>query len=115
MYTGSNFVNIQNKKVLDVHANRDEEGRKVIVWKRHNGANQRWKVVYKDQAGKDATKGMNKDFGFFINRPFYFRSRLPMKRIAEAVGTNMKLKRYNSGRLRQQTFIFDEVSKTIKS
>jgi hypothetical protein len=38
-----------------------------------------------------------------------------MKRIAEAVGTNMKLKRYNSGRLRQQTFIFDEVSKTIKS
>jgi hypothetical protein len=38
-----------------------------------------------------------------------------MKRIAEAVGTNMKLRRWNKGRKRQQTFRFDIKSKTIKS
>jgi hypothetical protein len=101
MYQGNNFVNMYNKKVLDVHGGRDEEGRKVIVWKRHNGANQRWRVIYKDDAAKDATKGMNKDFGFYINRPFYFRSRLPMRRIAEVVGSDVKLRRYHGSRVRQ--------------
>jgi hypothetical protein len=37
-----------------------------------------------------------------------------MKRVAEAVGTNMKLKRWNKGRKRQQTFRFDSRTKTIK-
>jgi hypothetical protein len=56
------------------------------VWNRTNNANQKWKVVYLDKAEKEQTKGLNEDFGFHINRPFYFRSRLPMKRVVEAVG-----------------------------
>jgi hypothetical protein len=40
---------------------------------------------------------------------------MPMRRIAEAVGTNIKLRRWNKGRTRQQTFVFDIVSKTIRS
>jgi len=38
-----------------------------------------------------------------------------MKRVVEAVGSNLKLRRYNRGRVRQQTFKFDIKSKTIKS
>jgi len=38
-----------------------------------------------------------------------------MKRVAEAVSTNIKLKRWNKGRKRQQTFKFDITSKTIKN
>jgi len=55
------------------------------------------------------------DFGFHANRPFYIRSRLPMKRIAECIGANnMQLKRYRKGATGQQ-FFFDGKSKTIRS
>jgi len=72
---------MSNKKCLDVHGGKDEEGRNVIMWNRHNGANQRWKVVYVDKAAPIPKEGFNKDFGFYVNRPFYIVSRLPMKRV----------------------------------
>lgn len=54
-------------------------------------------------------------FGFKVGKPFYFRSRLPMRRVAEAVGANnIVLKRYVKGRTAQQ-FYFDAISKTLKS
>jgi hypothetical protein len=85
------------------------------VWNRHNGANQRWKGVYLDKAEDTQTKGLNEDFGFHINRPFYFRSRLPMKRVVECIGANnLVLKRWRKN-VTQQQFFFDGVSKTIRS
>jgi hypothetical protein len=72
------------------------------MWKKHNGNNQKWNVIYVDEAEKTRTKGLDKDFGFHINRPFYIRSRLPMKRVAECVGANnVQLKRYAKGRMAQ--------------
>jgi hypothetical protein len=38
-----------------------------------------------------------------------------MRRVAECVGTDVRLRRYHSGRTRQQTWRFDITSKTIKS
>jgi hypothetical protein len=104
-----------DNRVLDVSGGKDAEAQKVVVWKRHGGRNQKWKVQYVDQA-KDAQKeGLVGDFGFYANRPFYFRSRMPMKRVAEAVGANnVQIRRYVKGRLGQQ-FYFDAVSKTIRS
>jgi hypothetical protein len=55
---------------------------------RNEKPQQRWRIVYVDEAKKEPTKGLDKDWGFHINRPFYIRSRLPMKRIAECVGAN---------------------------
>ena len=79
------------------------------------GRNQKWQVVYVDQADKDRTKGMNDEFGFHINRPFYMRSRLPFQRVAECHGANnVWLKRWRKNVAAQQWF-FDEVSKTIKN
>jgi hypothetical protein len=53
--------------------------------------------------------------GFHVNRPFYLVSRLPMHRVAEAVGANnMAIKRYRKNVLGQQ-FFFDAVSKTVRS
>jgi hypothetical protein len=115
MYRRQNFVNIQSKKVLDVTGNRDQEGQPVIVWKRHNGWNQRWRVVYVDKAKKIPGKGWDGAFGFHINRPFYIRSRMPMKRVAECISANnVVIKRWAKGRT-AQLFFFDSVSKTIKS
>jgi len=80
----------------------------------HNGANQRWKVLYTDQA-KVATSGTSKFSGFRINVPFFIVSRLPMKRVAECIGANnMVLKRYVKGR-NAQKFYFNEKDKTIRS
>jgi hypothetical protein len=40
---------------------------------------------------------------------------MPMRRVAETVSTDVRLRRYNAGRARQQTWRFDITSKTIKS
>jgi hypothetical protein len=42
---------------------------------------------------------------------------MTMRRVAELVGSDVRLRRYNasSSRVRQQTFRFDQVSKTVKS
>jgi hypothetical protein len=109
------FLNFRNGKALDVSGGKDEEGRPVIVWNKHNGANQKWGVVYLDEAEKIQTKGLNEDFGFHVNRPFYIKSRMLFGRVAELVGaSNIVLKRYVKGRTEQQ-FYFDGATKTVKS
>jgi len=71
--------------------------------------------VYLDKAKALETKGLNEEFGFHINRPFYIRSRLPMQRVAECHGANnVWIRRWRKNTLAQQWY-FDEVSKTIKN
>jgi uncharacterized protein (UPF0248 family) len=91
------------------------EGQAVIVWGNHGKVNQQWRVVYLDEDKGEQEKGLDKDWGFYINRPFYFVSRLPMHRVIECVGANnIVLKRYYKNRIAQQ-FYFDGTSKTLKS
>jgi hypothetical protein len=87
-YDKNQFINWSNSKVLDVKGGKDEEGQAVGVWGNNKGTHQQWTVLYVDKAGKTETKGLNEEFGFHINRPFYIRSRLPMQRIAECHGAN---------------------------
>jgi hypothetical protein len=116
-YEGEHIINIKNKKAFDVTGGKDEEARNVIVWKKHGGANQRWSIIYEDDWKEAREKGFNKEFGFKINEPFFIVSRLPMKRCAEVVGgRNIVLKTVDYERdKKEQHFVFDEVSKTIKS
>jgi len=77
-----------------VSQSKDEEGAKVGIWKRTNNANQRWKVLYVDKSTTQ-TKGMDKDFGFEINRPFYIVSRLPTNRVIEYQGGhNLRIRQW---------------------
>jgi len=55
---------------MDVTGGKDVEGQNVQVYGKHNGANQKWRVVYVDSSS-DQEKGLNKYFGFYINKPFY--------------------------------------------
>jgi hypothetical protein len=58
---------------------------------------------------------MNKDFGFYINRPFYIMSKLPMRRVLDIKGgRNINLQSRVNGKKTQQ-FTFDEKTKTIQS
>jgi hypothetical protein len=114
-YSGQNIMNVQDGKVLDVQSNRDKEGQQVIVWRRHNGLNQRWKILYLDQKEKEPTTGLDEDSGLHRNRPFYIQSRLPAKRVVTIGGHRnlfiTKMKRDNPAQL----FYFDHLTRTIKS
>jgi len=114
-YEKGQFINWTNSKVLDVFQAKDEEGQKVELHNNNDGSNQKWNVLYVDKADAIETKGLNEEFGFHINRPFYFRSRMPMKRVIESIGANnITLKRWRKNVTAQQWW-FDEKSKTIHS
>jgi len=104
--------------VITVSGGTDKEAQPVWVYNRYRGRNssQIWKVVYLHQLGSDVyqKKGVNKFTGFRVNELFYFRSRLPMQRVAECVGaSNIALKKWTKGR-KAQEFKFDPISKTIR-
>jgi outer membrane receptor for Fe3+-dicitrate len=84
------------------------------MWNRHNGANQRWRIVYVDQF-KEQSKGLIEDFGLYANRPFYIRSRLPNKRMAECQGNHdVRQRRWRNNETAQQ-WVFDPTAKVIRS
>jgi len=73
-YQGANFVNARGL-VLTIKDNKDFEGAAVVAWKKHNGLNQRWNVVYSDKATGPKTGGLDGHFGLHINRPFVVLSK----------------------------------------
>jgi hypothetical protein len=78
--------------------------------------NQKWKIVYVDQAPKLPTKGMNKEFGFHIDRPFVMISQLPAHRFLECLGASaLKISDPVNPPKKAQQFAFDQKSKTIRS
>jgi hypothetical protein len=54
--SSGNIVN-EKGKVLDIHSARDEQNRSVIAWKRHNGLNQQWDIVYVNEWKAEPKKG----------------------------------------------------------
>ena len=114
-YENKMFINMSNGKVLDVAGSKDAEGQKVQLYGKNGGVNQQWNVVYLDKSDDEEKKGFDSQFGFYRNRPFYLRSRMPMKRIAECQGaSNVYLKRWRKNVAAQQWF-FDPVAKVIRS
>jgi len=113
--SSGNFVNFQNANRILHTSNKDIEGQPIIVGKPTGGLNQKWNVLYLDKRGKTETKGLNEEFNFQINKPFYLVSELPFNRVAEMHGANnVWLRRWRKNTLAQQ-FFFDEVTKTIRS
>jgi hypothetical protein len=51
-------------------SNKCQEGQQVTTWKKHNGRNQRWTIIY-GTGMKVETKGKDSYFGLYINEPFY--------------------------------------------
>jgi hypothetical protein len=108
-----NFYNVKNKKVLDVAGGKDEEATNVQVWKKNGSKAQSWKLVYKDDL-KIQTKGLNKDFGLQIEKPFFIVSKMWMNRVVEAVGaSNLALKTLNRANKGQQFFLDDKTQTII--
>ena len=108
------FTNIKSKKVIEITGGKDTEGSNVGYNTWRNQGFQRWSVIYLDTHARQRIKGLNSDFGFFINRPFYIVSKMWMNRVLEVVGGRNLVIKTRANRAAQQ-FIFDEKSKTIQS
>jgi hypothetical protein len=102
---------------VSVEGSKDDEGASVKAEACNNGAGQKWKILYEDKAEKAKTKGLNTDFGMEINRPFFIVSKMFGERVIECIGANNLVLRTPVPRRdrKAQHFVFDEVSKTIKS
>jgi hypothetical protein len=55
-----------------------------------------------------------KGFGMIANEPFYLRTKLPSKRVAECLGSNVVLRKYVKGKSAQK-WKFDPVAKVIRT
>jgi hypothetical protein len=71
-------------------------------------------VTYVDNAANITSKGLDEDSGFEINRPFYFRSRMPMKRVITMHGNNwIYLRRWTPAHAKHAQWRFDMKTKCI--
>jgi hypothetical protein len=115
-YVGEHIVSPYNHKAVDVYEGKDQEAQNIIMWKKHNGLNQKWKLVYLDDTDKEPVKGLNKQFGFFINRPFFLISAMPMGRCLTTNSANLLItSKKDNKTYKQQQFVFDGATKTILS
>jgi hypothetical protein len=57
--------------------------------------------VYLDKKDATRTKGMNKNFGMEINRPFFLVSKMPFHRVAYTNSNNVTLQTLNRKALTQ--------------
>jgi hypothetical protein len=113
-YKDEQLINMKTGNAVDATSNSGE-GTQVVVAGRNNSIQQKWKIQYVDQTTKEPTEGFNEQFGFHVNRPFYMRSRLPLKRVAECHGANnVWLKKWRNN-VKAQQWYFDGVSKTIRN
>jgi hypothetical protein len=113
-YENNMVRNLHNNRVLDVAGSKDEEGSNVLSENVKNVASQRWRILYLKNKGEDATEGLNKNRGIYINRPFYIVSRLWMNRVI-TVYSSKNLVIQSRTDAKTQQFVFDQESKTIKS
>jgi hypothetical protein len=108
------FENVKNNKVLDVAGGKDAEATNVQVWKKNGSKAQKWKLTYTTDL-KIQKKGLNKEFGLEIERPFYIVSKMWLERVVECVGaSNLVLKTLRKNNKGQQ-FYLDDKTQTIQS
>lgn len=99
---------------MDVSGAKDAENQNIHMWKKHNGDNQKWDILYvKDMKAEPKKCEMNTDFGFKVDCPFHVVSKLPSGRYLDIIGRNIVIKTPN-GRKTQEWY-FDQKSKTVKT
>ena len=85
------------------------------MWTKHKGANQRWKIEYLDQVKKRGVGvgQFSKQYGIYVERPFYIISRLRGGRYLDIKNNRPVLMKKNKS-ITQQWW-FDMATRTIRS
>ena len=108
------FIVNERGKILEVADGIDKEGSNIKVGEKNGGPGQRWEVAYLDELAPDPKKGeLSREWGFYVERPFYVVSELDSHRYLDIVGDNLVIKTPNG--FDTQKWTFDWQSRTIKS
>jgi hypothetical protein len=109
------IIQNQRGKVWDVQSGLDHENRNIIAYSKHGKINQQFDVLYVDQWKGEPTKGqLNKDFGLYVERPFYIISRMRSGRYLDLINNRNMVIKTRNGR-KTQLWWFDQKSLTIKT
>ena len=106
---GNFITNVKDRRVIEVKASKDEEGADIQVNKKNGGRNQQWKLLYLKDVKEDTTKF---NMGFKVDEPFYFMSRMPLRRV---IGGTSYVYMQKITKAKTQQWRFDQKTKTIKS
>jgi hypothetical protein len=100
---------------MDVHGGRDDEGRNIIVWRKHGKLNQQWELVYADEWKGEPGKGeMNEQFGLLVDTDFYIQTEMKSTRYIDLIESNKLAIKTRNGRS-SQLWYFHQPSLTIRS
>jgi len=103
-YSNGFMVN-EHGKVLDIDGNVDSENRNVIAWNKHGRINQQFDLIYADEYPDEPTKGeLNKEFGFYVERPFYIVSEMSSHRYIEVINAKNIVIKTPNGRNTQEWY-----------
>jgi hypothetical protein len=88
-----------------------------MLWKKHNGANQRWNIIYCDEAAKHTQfvpKGKVNKYGYYNSYVFYIKNELKGGRVLDApAGNNVVINTLN--RSATQKWFYDPFTNTIRN
>jgi hypothetical protein len=113
-YENGFFTN-EKGKAMDVSGGVDAENRNIIMWNKHGKINQQWDIVYADEYPEEPKKGeLNKDFGLYVERPFYIVSELPSGRYLDLINNRNFVIKTPNGR-NTQIWYFHQQSLTIRT
>lgn len=102
-------------KALTVPQSSDQEGQELTLTKKSFTLNQKWKVIYVEDAEALKTTGLYHAMGLHLGRPFIIRSRMPMQRVLTVVGgRNVAIMTHDRTKETQIWFL-DARSKSIKN
>jgi len=102
-------------KVMDVSGGLDRENQNIIVHNKHGKINQLFDIIYEDEWKEEPVKGeLSKDFGLYVERPFYIVSQLGQNRYLDLISNRNMVIKTRNGR-NTQLWYFDQRSKTIKT
>jgi hypothetical protein len=106
---GAFIRNVKDGRVVEVEGSKDAEGTNIKANKKNGGTNQQWRLLYLKDKKEDKT---NFNMGFKVDEPFYFISRMPMKR---CIGGTSYVYLQKITKAKTQQWRFDQKTKTIKS
>jgi hypothetical protein len=77
----------------------DKQNGNVIAWTKHSGLNQQWDISYVDEHPAEPVKGeLNKEFGLYVQRPFYIVSQLEENRYLDMINNKNFVIKTRNGR-----------------
>jgi hypothetical protein len=116
VYNGEHIISPRNGLALETMRNDDIEYYETFAKKKDiREVAQRWEIIYVDDAPKMPTQFLNKEFGFYINRPFIFVSWMNNRKSLEMQQQKSLLINSKDFNNIAQQFYFDQTTKTVKS